>query len=78
LRLFLRDYVDRVFTETSKVPKKRLRIHDNVNYYDKEPSNPFQAPRWTISGYSGTLKAAVQEACMEHSSITLPRRLNEE
>jgi hypothetical protein len=39
-----------------------------------EDEAPFQAPKWTISGYNGTLKAEVQKACMQRSSNTLPMR----
>ena len=69
--MFLRDYVDRIFTESSKVPKKRTRIYDNDSFYDKEQSKPFQAPKWTVSGYNGSLKTAVQKACAERSSEAL-------
>jgi len=57
--MFLREYIDRIFAELSKVPKKRDRIHDTVTY-DKEQSSPFQAPKWTLSGYNGSLKVAAQ------------------
>ncbi|PKC56144.1 hypothetical protein RhiirA1_474429 [Rhizophagus irregularis] len=60
---------------SSKVLKKRTRIHDSVNFYDKERTKPFQAPNWTISGYTGSLKTAVQKACIERSSNTLPARV---
>ncbi|CAB5394973.1 unnamed protein product [Rhizophagus irregularis] len=75
LQYFLRDYIDHIFSESSKVPKKRTRIHDSVNFYDKERTKPFQAPNWTISGYTGSLKMAVQKACIERSSNTLPARV---
>lgn len=41
------------------------------NYYSKELEAPFQAPRWTLSGYQGSLKAAVQNACGEIPSDTI-------
>ncbi|CAB5383755.1 unnamed protein product [Rhizophagus irregularis] len=75
LRYFLRDYIDRIFSESSKVSKKRTQIHDSVNFYDKEWTKPFQAPNWTISGYTGSLKMAVQKACMKRFSNTLPARV---
>jgi hypothetical protein len=71
----LRDYVDRIFSESSKIPKKRTRIYDNVNTHDKESTAPFQAPKWTIDGYKGSLKIAVRKACSERSSNTLSQRL---
>jgi hypothetical protein len=55
----------------SKVPKKRVRITDGA-YYTKEQSTPFQAPKWTISGYDGSLKSSVKGACSERSSSLLP------
>ena len=72
--MFLREYIDRIFAESSKVPKKRDRIHDTVTY-DKEQSSPFQAPKWTLSGYNGSLKVAVESACTKRSSKeTIPAK----
>lgn len=65
--MFLREYIDRLFAESSKVPKKRDRIRDTVPY-DKEQLSPFQAPKWTLSGYNGSLKVAVESACTKRSS----------
>ncbi|RGB32160.1 hypothetical protein C1646_790926 [Rhizophagus diaphanus] len=75
LRYFLRDYIDRIFSKSSKVLKKRTQIHNSINFYDKERTKLFQAPNWTISGYTSSLKTAVQKACMERSSNTLPVRV---
>jgi hypothetical protein len=66
--MFLRDYIDRIFIESSKIPKKRSRIYDPANFYEKEQSSPFQAPKWTVRGYKGSLKAAVEDACSKRSS----------
>ena len=66
----MRDYIDRIFAESSKVmkvTKKRNRIRDK-DFYDKEQVAPFQAPRWILFGYQGTLNNAVQQACSERST----------
>jgi len=52
-----------------KVSKKRHRIHAN-GYYEKEQMAPFRAPKWTIDGYRGSLKDAVQTACSNRQSNT--------
>jgi hypothetical protein len=58
----LRDYIDRIFAESSKVAKKRERIQVPEDFYNKEMDAPVQAPKWTLGGYRGSLKAAIQEA----------------
>ena len=32
------------------------------DFYNKEMNAPVQAPKWTLGGYRGSLKAAIQEA----------------
>ena len=59
--MFLRDYIDRIFTESAKVPKKRNRLQANT-FYEKERTAPFQALNWTIRGYNGSLKNAIKNA----------------
>ncbi|CAG8460275.1 16487_t:CDS:2 [Racocetra fulgida] len=46
---------------------KRARTYD-TDYYEKEQSKPFQAPDWTINGYRGSLRTAIQNACCEQPS----------
>ena len=58
----MRDYIDRIFAESSKVAKKRERIQVPDDFYNKEMDAPVQAPKWTLGGYRGSLKAAIQEA----------------
>jgi hypothetical protein len=58
----LRDYIDRIFTESSKVAKKRERIQVPDDFFNKEMDAPVQAPKWTLGGYRGSLKASIQEA----------------
>ena len=76
LQDFLRNYVDRLFAETSKVPKKWTRVYD-TNFYEKEPSAPFQPPKWAISNYQGSLKDIVDKACKNRSSNVLPGKRGE-
>jgi len=58
----LRDYIDRIFAESSKVAKKRERIQMPDDFYNKEIDAPIQTPKWTLDRYRGSLKAAIQEA----------------
>lgn len=41
------------------------------DFYNKEMDAPLQAPKWTLGGYKGSLKAAIQEACR-----SIPRRVS--
>src|SRR5579864_7582131 len=66
--MFLRDYIDRIFNKSSKISKKWSYIYDLANFYEKEQSLPFQALKWTVRGYKGSLKAAVEDACSKRSS----------
>ncbi|CAI2189030.1 13545_t:CDS:1, partial [Funneliformis geosporum] len=50
---------------SSKVPKKRLRAYDYINFYEKEQTRPFQTPKLTINNYKDSLKMAIQNACIE-------------
>jgi hypothetical protein len=68
----LRSFIDKLFTETSKVPKKRIRFYDDGgNFYEKEQTPPFRAPKWTVGKYQGSLKDAVEKACRNRSSDVL-------
>jgi hypothetical protein len=72
--MFLRNYIDRMISEKSKVPKKRKFVHDDENFYEKEEVKPCNAPKWTCVKYKGQLRAHVRNAC----SRELPSRQNEE
>ena len=69
----MRDYIDRIFAESSKVAKKRERIQVPDDFYNKEMDAPVQAPKWTLGGYRGSLKAAIQEAIK-----SIPRRVEQQ
>jgi hypothetical protein len=72
LRTFLREFIDRIFSESAKVPKKRTRISSD-EFYDKERAAPFQAPKWTVSGYKGSLKNAILDAVKERYTPLLEK-----
>ena len=63
--MFLRNYIDRLNAEKSKVPKKRNRIFDHDHYKENERSAPLLAPKWTRAGYDGLLEYVTMEACRE-------------
>ena len=69
----MHDYIDRIFAESSKVAKKRERIQVPDDFYNKEMDAPVQAPKWTLGGYRGSLKAAIQEAIK-----SIPRRVEQQ
>ena len=46
--MFLRNYIDKIFAESSKVQKKCPRVYDLTYIYDKELSAPLKAPKWTV------------------------------
>jgi hypothetical protein len=64
----LRDYIDRLRSERSRIIRERI-ILDN-NYNESEQSAPFLAPNWTKSGYNGKLKDAVVQACQPGRTST--------
>jgi hypothetical protein len=68
----LRNFIDRLFAETFKVPKKWIRTYDTDNFYEKEQTPPFRAPKWTVGNYQGSLKDLVEEVCKNRSSGVLP------
>jgi hypothetical protein len=60
--------VDRIFNETSKAKKQRIRVYDEDKFYDSEKSAPTNAPKWSIDGYRGSLYDEVKKFCSRHSS----------
>ena len=58
----MRNYVDRIFAESAKVKKKRGRI-PSTEFYQNERTAPIKAPKWTLSGYDGSLVGAINDAC---------------
>ncbi|GET51265.1 hypothetical protein GLOIN_2v1845756 [Rhizophagus irregularis DAOM 181602=DAOM 197198] len=60
LRLFLREYIDRLRTEQPNNRKLRERVTGNC-FCNNEPAAPLLAPHWTRSRYKGKLKIAVTQ-----------------
>ncbi|UZO26051.1 uncharacterized protein OCT59_018299 [Rhizophagus irregularis] len=60
LRLFLREYIDRLRTEQPNNRKLRERVTGNC-FCNNEPAAPLLAPHWTCSRYKGKLKIAVTQ-----------------
>ena len=42
------------------------------DFYNKKMDVPIQTPKWTLGGYKGSLKAAIQEACK-----SIPHRIEQ-
>jgi hypothetical protein len=61
----LRNYVDVVFNTTSKSRRTRKREHDNTQFAPSEEKPPINAPNWARAGYSGSLKALVENSVDE-------------
>ncbi|PKY56712.1 hypothetical protein RhiirA4_477194 [Rhizophagus irregularis] len=66
-RRFLREYVDKIFDESSKVPCHRNRTCGR-SYAPNEGMAPLNAPKWSVSGYSGSLKKEVDKFIRVRSS----------
>jgi hypothetical protein len=62
LRMFLRDYVDKLYYRQKPDKRKRNRVHDNTEFVFNETAAPLNAPRWTKSGYNGTMLNLITEA----------------
>ena len=68
----MRNYIDKIVSEKSKVPKRRKFIYDTENFYDKEESGPCNAPNWTCTKYKGQLKSIIRNACNRRFGNELP------
>jgi hypothetical protein len=54
--MFLRDYVDGLFYRLKPDKRKRKRFHDDSHFATGETTAPQNAPRWTKSGYNGSMR----------------------
>ena len=68
----MRNYIDKIVSEKSKVPKRRKFVYDTENFYDKEESGPCNAPNWTRTKYKGQLKSIIRNACNRRFGNELP------
>lgn len=62
--MFLREYLDKLFEESSKVTRKRERVYDNCQFASNEKA-PLNAPKWSLAKYNGSKKEAVKKACQQ-------------
>jgi len=57
--MFLRDYVDGLFYRLKSDKRKRKRFHDDSRFATGETTAPQNAPRWTKSGYNGSMRKLI-------------------
>ena len=58
MKKFLREYVDVLFYQQTKDRRKRKRLYDS-HFATGETTTPLNAPRWTKSGYNGSILKAI-------------------
>ena len=66
--MFLRDYLDAIFYQQKPDRRKRTRVYDTSNFATGETKAPLNAPRWTKSGYNGSMKAAIKRAVSKYNN----------
>jgi hypothetical protein len=54
----LRNYVDKLFSSTRRT---RKRVQDNSRFAVSGKKAPVNAPRWTLTGYNGSLKSCIEK-----------------
>jgi hypothetical protein len=54
----LRNYVDKLFSSTRRT---RKRVQDNSRFAVPGEKAPVNAPRWTLTGYNGSLKSCIEK-----------------
>ena len=72
--MFLRDYVDKLYYRYKPDKRRRKRVHDDTEYASNETAAPLNTPRWTKSGYNGTMLNLITEAVRkgERDEFILP------
>jgi len=66
--MFLRDYLDVIFYQQKPDRRKRTRVYDTTNFATDETKAPLNAPRWTKSGYNGSMKAVIKRAVSKYNN----------
>ena len=61
MRSFLRDYVDNEDSKSSKARRTRKRVYDDTQFTASENEAPVNAPKWTRSGYTRSLRSLVEK-----------------
>ena len=66
--MFLRDYLDAIFYQQKPDRRKHTRVYDTSNFATGETKAPLNAPRWTKSGYNGSMKAVIKRAVSKYNN----------
>jgi len=66
--MFLRDYLDAIFYQQKPDRRKRTRVYDTSNFATGETKAPLNAPRWTKSGYNGSMKTVIKRAVSKYNN----------
>ena len=77
MRKFLRNYIDNL---TSSTRRTRKRVQDDSQFVASEKKAPVNAPKWTLTGYNGTLSSYIEEHIVindEESEEYIPPEDNE-
>jgi hypothetical protein len=76
----LRDYVDALYYRMKADRRKRKRVFDESQYAPGEETAPLNAPRWTKSGYNGTMRKCIIDKTSEinDNNTIAPESPNEE
>lgn len=78
LRIFLRDYVDKLRYRLRPDRRKRKRVYDNSHFVRGETTSPPNAPRWTKSGYNGSMSEIITKAVSESTRPTGSQEIAQE
>jgi hypothetical protein len=66
LRIFLRNYLDVLFYQQTIDKRRRKRVFDDSQYAPGEETAPLNAPRWTKSGYNGSMLEIITKAAQKY------------
>jgi hypothetical protein len=64
--MFFRNYVDVLFYQQTVDKRRRKRVIDDSQYAPGEETAPLNAPRWTKSGYAGSMVQTVAKAAQKY------------
>ena len=65
--MFLRNYVDELFYRQKPDRRKRKRVYDDSHFATGERTAPLNAPRWTKSGYNGSMRELITKTIQRNS-----------
>jgi hypothetical protein len=61
-KTFFRNYIDKLCYQGKPDRRKRIRFIDDSKLVQDEKTAPINAPRWTKSGYNGSLRKLINDA----------------